>query len=446
MGAIEQTVQAPDKKIGAFSATMMVVSMMIGSGVYLLPAGLAAIGSISLLGWIAAVIGAAMLAGVFSLLTIMKPGRPGLFSYVGDTLGPAAGFISAMLYWFALWIGGVAVALAVAGYLSAFLPAVAKPPGLTAITIVVIWLLIGVNLVGARFVARLQPAFLAVGLAPILIVAIFGWYHFQPDIFAASWNVTGGNFVQVVSRSVVIVFWAFLGIECAIVLSRLVRNPARDVPIASLSGLAIAAAIYISANTVIMGILPAAVLVKSNAPFADAVVPLLGASFAAAVAMCAVVKASGTLSVVILGSIATAKSPSMLGSTRNSFDKQPDSTVSRPGLIFTGVLMSLVAAASASPTLARQFTIVANVTVVTFMYVYVAACVALLRMSSAAPRGMRVVARALAIGAMLFCIALIASSETDLLIWSAATIVIAVLVYVPVWLLRVRAKKMSSGA
>jgi arginine:agmatine antiporter len=67
--------QAANKKIGALSATMMVVSMMIGSGVYLLPAGLGAIGSISLLGWIAAVIGAAMLAGVFSLLAILNPVR-----------------------------------------------------------------------------------------------------------------------------------------------------------------------------------------------------------------------------------------------------------------------------------------------------------------------------------------------------------------------------------
>jgi len=438
--------QAANKKIGAFSATMMVVSMMIGSGVYLLPAGLGAIGSISLLGWFAAVIGAAMLAGVFSLLAILKPGRPGLFSYVGDALGPAAGFISAVLYWFGLCVGGVAVALAVSGYLSAFLPAVARPPGLTVATIVVIWLLIGANMVGARFVARMQSAILVVGLAPVLVIAILGWFYFQPHIFAASWNVTGGSLLHVVPRSVVIVFWAFLGIECAIVLSPLVRNPARDVPIASLGGLAIAAAIYISASAAIMGILPAAVLVKSSAPFADAVVPMLGASFAAAVALCAMVKASGTLGILILGSVATAGSPSMFGQLRNPSDARQDGPVSRPSLIFTGILMSLVVAASASPTLARQFTIVANVTVVVIVYVYVAACLALLRMSSAAPRGMRQLARALAMGALLFCIALIAASESDLLIWSVAAIVIAGVAYVPVRLQRQQALRMASGA
>ena len=119
--------------------------------------------------------------------------------------------------------------------------------------------------------------------------------------------MSGGNFFDVVPRSVVIVFWAFLGIECAIVLSPLVRNPARDVPLASLGGLAIATAIYISASAAIFGIVPAAALAKSNAPFAAAVVPLLGASAAAAVALCAMIKGSGTLGVIILQVVSTSE-------------------------------------------------------------------------------------------------------------------------------------------
>jgi arginine:agmatine antiporter len=437
---------ATDKKIGAFAATMMVVSMMMGSGVYLLPAGLGVIGSISLLGWVAATIGAAMVAGVFSLLVILKPGGAGLFSYVGDALGPGAGFVSAVLYWFATWIGGVAVALAVAGYLSVFLPVVAKPPGLTIATIAIVWLLICANMLGARFVARIQGVSLAVGLAPVLLIAIFGWFYFHPAIFTASWNVSGESFVAVVPRSVVMVFWAFLGIECAIVLAPLVRNPARDVPIASLGGLAIAAAIYMSASAAIMGILPAGVLAKSSAPFAAAVVPMLGAGVAAAVAMCAMLKASGTLGVVILGSVTTADSPSMLGQLRNPSAPQEGGTVSPASLIFTGISMSLVVAASASPTLARQFTIVADLTVVICVYVYVAACVALLRMSSAVPQGMRLWVRALAAGALLFCVALIAASESDLLIWSVGAIAIGVLAYVPVQLRRLRILSAAAGA
>ena len=38
---------------------------MIGSGVYLLPASLAAIGSITILAWLAATAGAALIGGIF---------------------------------------------------------------------------------------------------------------------------------------------------------------------------------------------------------------------------------------------------------------------------------------------------------------------------------------------------------------------------------------------
>jgi arginine:agmatine antiporter len=434
------------KKLGPFLATMVVVSTMIGAGIYLLPAGLGTIGSISILGWAGAVVGAATLACVFSCLAVLKPSAAGLFSYIRDELGSGIGFVAASLYWFACWIGGVAVALAVTGYLSVFLPAVAKPPGTTISTIAVVWLLIGANIVGPRFVARMQSWSLLFGLAPVLLVAVGGWFYFHSQIFLASWNVTGQSFVHVVPRSIVIAYWAFLGVESAIILAPRVRNPARDVPIASLGGLAIASAIYISACAAIMGILPASVLAKSSAPFADAVVPVLGASVAAVVALCAMLKASGTLGAVILLVVETAESESMLGQIRNAAIAHQTHKASTPNLIFTGVLMSLAVVATASPTLARQFTIVADITVVLIMFVYVAACFSLLRMSGAISPKLRLWARALATAGALFCLALIAASEADLLIWSAAAIALATLAYAAVRLRRGRALKAIAEA
>jgi arginine:agmatine antiporter len=435
---------SPDRNLGAFLAMLLVVSGVIGSGIFLLPASLGAIGSASILGWIAAVIGAAMLAGVFSWLAILRPGAAGLFSCILDAIGPGAGFVIAAVYWVSCWVGCVAVALAVTGYLSVFLPIVARPPGATLATIAVIWLMIGLNIVGPRLVAWTQGWLLAIGLAPVLLVALGGWFHFHWHTFIGSWNVSGAGLTQVVPQSVVIVFWAFTGIEYAIVVAPLVRNPARDVPIASLGGLAMVSVIYISACAAIMGILPAAVLVKSNAPFADAVVPMLGASVAAVVALCAMLKASGTLAVGILMTVETLDSESVLGQMRTNQTVRRTEREGRLQLAFCGVLMSLVAAASASPTLGRQFTIVINLSVVLTMFAYAAACIALLRMSGAAPPGVRIWARLLALAALLFCVALIAASEVDLLVWSTGAIILAILAYVPVRRLRV-SKTMSAA-
>ena len=153
-------------------------------------------------------------------------------------------------------------------------PVVAKPPGLTIATIAIVWLFVGTNFLGPRFVARIQSWTVFLGLAPVLFVAIGGWFLFHAAVFSASWNVSGQSDLAILPHATVIAFWGFLGLEGAIILAVRVQNPLRDVPVGTLGGLAIATVIYIAASAAIMGMLPAAALAKSSAPFADAVVPV----------------------------------------------------------------------------------------------------------------------------------------------------------------------------
>jgi len=416
-------------KIGPFLATMVVASTMIGSGVYLLPASLGAIGSITILAWLAATVGAALIGGTFVWLAILSPGTAGLFSYIRDAFGPLAGFVVGALYWASCIVAAVAVALAVTGYVGVLAPFFATPAGMMISTVAVLWLFVGANVVGPRFVARLQSGSMLLGLVPVLVAAIGGWLWFHGSVFAASWNVSGEPALAVLPRATVMVFWAFLGIETAIILTVRVRNPLRDIPIGTLAGLLVAASLYIAASAAIMGLLPAATLAKSNAPFADAVAPILGASAAGAIALCAMLKASGTLGATLLLTVETAESESVLGAMRAVATTSGASRVSFGNLVFTGVLTSLVAVASASPTLARQFTIVTNVAVVLGLMVYGAAGLALLRLSQALPVSQRFWARATACGGALFSFALIAASEPDLLVWSGGAAVLATIVY-----------------
>ena len=164
------------KKIGPFLATMAVTSSMIGSGVFLLPASLGAIGSVSIIGWLVAALAASLIGGVFALLAIAAPNTAGLFSYVRDTFGGCAGFVTGALYWASCLVAIVAIALAVAGYLSVFVPVIAKPPGLTVATVAIVWLFVAMNFLGPRFVAWMQSWTVFLGLLPVLFVAIAGWF------------------------------------------------------------------------------------------------------------------------------------------------------------------------------------------------------------------------------------------------------------------------------
>ena len=176
-------------KLGPFLAMMVVAGGMIGSGVYLLPASLAAFGSVSILGWGLAIAGAMTLGCVFSFLAVLRPSAPGLFAYVREALGPGAGFVSGVVYWTLSWVGNVPIALGVTGYLTVFFPVVGRQPLSTLVSLIVLWLFVGANLVGPKFVARVGGLSLTLGLAPVFLVAIGGWFYFHPAIFLASWNV-----------------------------------------------------------------------------------------------------------------------------------------------------------------------------------------------------------------------------------------------------------------
>ncbi len=64
-------------KLGLWTSTSLVVGNMIGSGVFLMPAALAAYGGISVFGWIVSSIGAFLLAKVFSNLSKLMPQADG---------------------------------------------------------------------------------------------------------------------------------------------------------------------------------------------------------------------------------------------------------------------------------------------------------------------------------------------------------------------------------
>ena len=107
------------RKIGPFAAGALVASNMIGSGVFLLPVTLAAIGSISLIGWLIVTAGVVVLGLVFAALARLRPAAPGLVGYVREGTGSFFGFGSAFLYWISAWAGLVAIAATAASYLGA---------------------------------------------------------------------------------------------------------------------------------------------------------------------------------------------------------------------------------------------------------------------------------------------------------------------------------------
>lgn len=433
------------RKLGPFLATMFVTGNMIGSGLFLLPASMGAIGGISLLSWLCAALGALLLAGMFARLGVIAPWAGGPLAYAQATLGPYFGFQANYIYWLCNWIGNVGIAVAVSGYLSTFLPMLDTPLASTCATVAVIWVATLVNILGARVVGAAETAALAIGLVPVLLVGVLGWWWFDPQLFLASWNVSGKSALQVVPSTVIVVFWAFLGLETAAVAAEVVEHPRRNLPIAVLGGVGLAALVYAAACSVPLGIVPASELAASPAPFTLVSERLFGHGLAQLVSLAAILKAGGTLFGWSLVAVASAKAAAEADLFPRVFAITDRRGVAVPSFLFHGGLMTLVAFASMAPTIGQQFARLADVSVLFTLVLYLYSAFALWRLT---PAGMPAVwrDRALALAAAAFSIWVAWTSDRDLLLVAAAIMATSV----PAWLLfralRRRPPKSAAGS
>ncbi|HTR19478.1 MAG TPA: amino acid permease [Gemmatimonadales bacterium] len=360
-------------------ATMLVAGNMIGTGLFLLPVNLASVGGIAIFGWIVATVGAAALGLAFAKLGELDPQEGGPYAYARDFLGPYVGFQTNAVYWFGNWIGNIAVAVAAVGYLAEFFPPIAHLPGSVLATAAVIWILTFANILGPRVIGALETWTMSLALIPIVAIALLGWFWFHPSIFLASWNVSGGSALRAVSRAASIALWAYMGVESAAVSAGVIENPKRNIPLATLMGLGLAAVVYILSSTVIMGIIPNAELRTSHAPFAEAARLAIGTPGMVIIALCAILKSVGSLGGWMLLVGQSAKAAADDGMFPKIFARLNRHGVPGQGLVVVGVLMTIVLFATMSPTIADQFSRIIDLAVILVVVPYIYASVAVVK-------------------------------------------------------------------
>lgn len=391
------------RKLGWGLAALVVAGNMIGSGVYLAPTTLAPIGSSSLIGWLICGLGAMTLAAVFAGLGRFQPDADGLSDFTRRGLGRFIGYQTAIAYWAVCLTGNVAVSIAGTGYLAFFFPALKEPAYAAISNLALISLTTAAYAAGARTAARLGAATLVIGLLPILFAIIAGVMAFSPATFHASWSPDGAPLSRSVPASLVVIFWSFLGLESAAALSRLVKDPARDVGRASVAGVGLALVIYVCASVAVFGVIPAGELIHSTSPFADLAARVMGASVAGFVAACAVIKATGTIAGWTMLGGETARSAGEAGYLPRWFGSPAQAgrlLLSNP--LINGAIMAVLVVVTVQPTLAGQFGLLIGACSVLTMCLYGLCCISLFRFSRRAGwRVLSVVGLVFAIGAVI---------------------------------------------
>lgn len=288
-------------KIGLWTSTALVVGNMIASGIFLLPATLAAYGGISLVGWIASSVGAIALALLYSNLSKLIPdlsGGPYAYTRVG--LGDFAAYMVAWGYWISIWCTNAAIAVTFVSYLTVFFPILSANSYYAVSTgLAAIWLLTWVNTLGIRAAGRVQLVTTIMKLTPLAMVAFVGLFFIDFNNFRP-FNVSGESDFSAITATATLTLFAFLGLESATIPSENIREPKKTIPRATMIGTGITILVYVLCSVTVMGMVPAEELQKSNAPVADAAALIWGEYARNGVAVGAIISTFGALNGWIL--------------------------------------------------------------------------------------------------------------------------------------------------
>ncbi len=366
------------KKMGLIQLTFLVAVNMMGSGIIMLPANMAQVGAISLLSWIVTALGSIAIAYGFAQAGLFNARPGGMSAYAEDAYGKSGYFNVFYLYFISLAIANVAIGISAVGYLAGFFPWLSSTPIATCLSVIaLLWITTVANFGGPSITGRIGSVTVWGVIIPVGMISLIGWFWFKGATFTAAWNPHGLSFVEGFGSSIALTLWAFLGMESAAQNSDAVENPKRNVPLACMLGTLGAAVIYILSTAVIQGIVPNAELAKSTGPFALAYAHMFNPTIGSIIMVLAVLACLGSLLGWQFTLAATAKSAAGERMFPALFAKENRMGAPIAGMIIMGIVQSLLALSTISPTLSKQFSALVNLAVVTNVLPYIIALSAL---------------------------------------------------------------------
>ncbi|HFT1683816.1 amino acid permease [Providencia stuartii] len=270
--------------------TALVLSSMVGAGVFSLPQNMAEVASplALIIGWSITGIGILFLAFSLLLLSRIRPDLDGgIFTYAKEGFGELIGFCSAWGYWLCAVIANVSYLVIVFAAISFFTDTpdrIIFGDGNTWQALVgesiLLWIVHYLVLRGVQTAAGINKLATMAKLIPLGLFIILAFVAFKLGVFDADFSgiSLGVPVWQQVKDTMLITLWVFIGIEGAVVVSARAKNR-RDVGLATVFAVSSALIIYILVTLLSLGLMPRAELAEiKNPSMANLMVGLIGSS------------------------------------------------------------------------------------------------------------------------------------------------------------------------
>lgn len=250
------------KDLGLLSALTIGIGVMIGAGIFVLPApaaeaaGPAAAAAFALGG----VISAFTALSISELGTAM-PKAGGGYYYINDALGPLFGSIAGWGNWLGLAAAVAFYLIGLGSYASVFIPVPTLDLGVYALSAKQVGALVaglfflGINYYGAEETGKLQIVIVLILVAIVSGFTIIGFTQLDPSNLRPFAPADTGGWVAVFPATA-LVFVTYLGFAEINTAAEELKNPGRNLPIAVIGSLAIVTIMYVLVILTVMGVVP----------------------------------------------------------------------------------------------------------------------------------------------------------------------------------------------
>ena len=243
------------RKLGLTDATVIIIGIVIGSGIFLLPSPIARnlpSGPAILAVWVVAGILSCFGSMAYAELGAMMPSTGGHYVFLREAYGRGCAFLCGWVFVLAGIPGGMAfLAVAFSIYLGHFLPL--TPALQKTASLVTVAVLSAINYIGVREAAWVQRIFTFAKIAGLMLV--IGAAALAPHVSHAGEAAphplayTGFGFAM---AACLMAYngWAFVSF-----VAGEVRQPQRNLPLSLAIGMGVVMVLYLSANLAYMNVL-----------------------------------------------------------------------------------------------------------------------------------------------------------------------------------------------
>ena len=294
------------RRLNLFDATMIVISGIIGTGIFINPSLVAQKVHTSfwiLAVWIAG--GAIALAGafVFAELSTVMPKVGGQYAFFREAFHPLVAFLHGWSLLFIIQSGATAaVAVAFAQYLTRLLnlsETIITPLAVAILVALALFHALGIK-PGAMLINVITFG-KTIAIAALVVVAFLltkkSGISFEP---LTSPDLKGFSLLSAFFAGLVPVMFSYGGWQNLNFVAEEVKDPLRNLPRAIMIGVLCVIAVYVSANIAYVHVLSAPALAATNTPAADVAGKLLGTWGSNLITLLIVISSFGFLNLAML--------------------------------------------------------------------------------------------------------------------------------------------------